>query len=58
MENKGKRINVIIDPDVDLEFRKIASAKMLFQKGWYSKAVEDALKLWIETQKDKTVEME
>lgn len=48
---KIKRVTVSINLDVDLEFRKIASSKMLFKSGWYSRAVEEAMLLWIQKQK-------
>ncbi|MCC7553786.1 MAG: hypothetical protein KO202_04735 [Methanobacteriaceae archaeon] len=48
---KIKRVTVSINIEVDLEFRRIASSKMLFQTGWYSKAIEEAMLLWIKEQK-------
>lgn len=49
---KIKRVTVSITLDIDLEFRKMASSKMLFETGWYSKAIEEAMILWIEKQKN------
>lgn len=48
---KNKRVTISINNDVDLKFRKVASTKLLFKSGWYSKAVEEAMLLWIEKQK-------
>ncbi len=42
-----KRTSVIVDTDLDFEFKKIASKKFHFQKGWYSKAISEAMELWI-----------
>lgn len=44
---KIKRVTITVNKDVDLHFRKIASSKMLFKTGWYSKAIEEAMQLWI-----------
>ncbi len=41
-----KRVTIKVDPDVDVKFKKKASQKYQFEKGWYSKAVEDAMKSW------------
>lgn len=41
-----KRVTINVDPEVDIKFRKKASQKYQFEKGWYSKAVEDAMKSW------------
>lgn len=43
-----KRITVSVDKDIDLFFRKFASQKFKFERGWYSKAVVEAMELWIE----------
>ena len=36
----NRRVTISINNDVDLNFRKLASNKMLFQTGWYSKAID------------------
>ena len=46
----NRRVTISINNDVDLNFRKLASNKMLFQTGWYSKAIEEAMLLWIENE--------
>ncbi|MBQ7929283.1 MAG: hypothetical protein IJ287_11165 [Methanobrevibacter sp.] len=48
--SKIKRVTISINNDIDLNFRKIASNKMLFKKGWYSKAIEEEMLLWIENE--------
>ncbi len=47
---KNKHVTITINNDLDLHFRKLASSKMLFETGWYSKAVEEAMELWIENE--------
>ena len=47
---KIKRVTISINNDVDLNFRKLASSKMLCKTGWYSKAIEEAMILWIEKE--------
>ena len=48
--SKNKRVTISINNDIDLNFRKLASNKMLFKTGWYSKAIEEAMLLWIENE--------
>ena len=48
---QNKRVTISINNDIDLDFRKLASSKMLFRTGWYSKAIEEAMVLWIQNQK-------
>ncbi|MDO9044841.1 MAG: hypothetical protein Q7U35_05980 [Methanobacteriaceae archaeon] len=47
-----KRVTIAIDSDVDLKFRKKASQKYQFEKGWYSNAVADAMKDWAEDKSE------
>ncbi len=47
---KSRRVTIIVNNDVDMYFRKLASSKLLFTKGWYSKAIEEAMVLWIENE--------
>lgn len=47
---KNKRVTISVNNDLDIYFRKLASAKLLFTTGWYSKAIEEAMKLWIENE--------
>jgi len=41
-----KRVTIGIDSELDLKIRKKASQKYQFEKGWYSKAVAEAMELW------------
>ena len=43
-----KRITISVDSDVDLKFRKKASQKYQFEKGWYSSALAEAMVFWSE----------
>lgn len=51
-----KRVTIAIDPYVDLKFRKKASQKYQFEKGWYSNAVAEAMLLWAEDSNIKDTE--
>ena len=48
--SKNKRVTISINNDIDLDVRKMASNKMLFKTGWYSKAIEEAMLLWMEKE--------
>ena len=50
-----KRITISIDSDVDLKFRKKASQKYQFEKGWYSSALAEAMIFWSEDEHVKGV---
>ena len=47
---QNRRVTISINNDIDLHFRKMASNKMLFKTGWYSKAIEEAMLLWMEKE--------
>ena len=47
---QNKRVTISINYDIDLDFRKVASSKMLFESGWYSKAIEEAMVLWMDNE--------
>lgn len=47
---KVKRVTINVNSEVDLNFRRLTSSKMLFETGWYSKAMEEAMLLWIEKE--------
>lgn len=44
--NNVKRITITVNSEVDLKFRQKASRLYQFEKGWYSKAVSDAMESW------------
>ena len=48
--SKNKRVTISVNNDIDLDFRKMAASKMLFKTGWYSKAIEAAMLLWLEKE--------
>ncbi|MBE6512158.1 MAG: hypothetical protein E7Z75_03255 [Methanobrevibacter olleyae] len=47
-ESDEKRVTIVIDKNLDYKFRKMASQKFRFEPKWYSKAMEEAVNLWIE----------
>jgi len=47
LPSNSKRVTILIDEDLDYQFRKLASQKFKFQPKWYSKAIEEAIDLWI-----------
>ena len=51
-----KRVTIVINKNLDYKFRKIASQKFKFETKWYSKAMEEAVNLWIEENIDKKFE--
>lgn len=47
-ENKKRnRVTISVPQDIDLDFRKKAAIYFSFRRGWYGKAVLEAIKLWI-----------
>ncbi|OEC85988.1 MULTISPECIES: hypothetical protein [Methanobacterium] len=42
-----KRATVSIPQDLDYKFKKVASQKFKFEKGWYSKAMIEAMRIWL-----------
>lgn len=42
-----KRATVSIPHDLDYKFKKVASQKFKFEKGWYSKAMVEAMGIWL-----------
>ena len=47
-ESDEKRVTIVINKNLDYKFRKMASQKFRFEPKWYSKAMEEAVNLWIE----------
>ena len=47
---RNRRVTISINNDIDLDFRKMAATKMLFKTGWYSRAIEEAMLLWMEKE--------
>ena len=46
-ESDAKRVTIVINKNLDYKFRKIASQKFRFEPKWYSKAIDEAVNLWI-----------
>ena len=42
-----KRATVSVPQDLDYKFKKVASQKFKFEKGWYSKAMAEAMEIWL-----------
>ncbi|WP_297981360.1 hypothetical protein [uncultured Methanobrevibacter sp.] len=55
-ENNFKRVTIVIDKDLDYKFRRLASQKFRFEPKWYSKAIKEAIGLWIEKYADEDFE--
>ena len=51
---KMNRVTISVPQDVDLTFRKKAAIKFAFRRGWYGRAVIEAMKLWITAQTART----
>ncbi|WP_405323074.1 hypothetical protein [Methanobrevibacter sp.] len=51
-----KRVTIVIDKNLDYKFRKMASQKFRFEPKWYSKAMEEAVNLWIDKNMDEDFE--
>ena len=51
-----KRVTIVIDKNLDYKFRKMASQKFRFEPKWYSKAMEEAVNLWIDDNIDEDFE--
>ncbi len=55
-ESDEKRVTIMINKNLDYKFRKMASQKFRFEPRWYSKAMEEAVNLWIEENIDEDFE--
>ncbi len=44
---KRNRVTISVPQDIDLDFRKKAAIYFSFRRGWYGKAILEAIKLWI-----------
>ena len=55
-ESDEKRVTIVIDKNLDYKFRKMASQKFRFEHKWYSKAMEEAVNLWIDDNIDEDFE--
>ena len=55
-ESDEKRVTIVIDKNLDYKFRKMASQKFRFEPKWYSKAMEEAVNVWIDKNIDEDFE--
>ncbi len=54
MKSKSmNRVTLSIPKDIDLNFRQKAALKFSFRRGWYGKAILEAIELWITHQTKK-----
>lgn len=54
--NNEKRVTILIDKDLDYEFRRLASRKFKFGTKWYSRAMEEAINLWIAENPEESLD--
>ncbi|MFA0847774.1 MAG: hypothetical protein ACC614_09390 [Methanobacterium formicicum] len=47
---KMNRVTISVPHGTDLNFRKKAAIKFAFKRGWYGRAVQEAMQLWINIQ--------
>lgn len=47
---KMNRVTISVPHGTDLNFRKKAAIKFSFKRGWYGRAVQEAMQLWITVQ--------
>jgi hypothetical protein len=52
-KNKMNRVTISIPKNIDLDFRQKAALKFSFRRGWYGKAILEAIELWINQQTRK-----
>jgi len=49
---KMVRNTISVPENLDLLFRTLASTKFKFKKGWYGRAIAEAIELWIKENKN------
>jgi len=54
---KMNRVTISIPRDIDLSFRQKAAIKFAFKRGWYGKAILEAIEFWITHHTGKTKEI-
>ena len=55
-ESDEKRVTIVFDKNLDYKFRKMASQKFRFEPKWFSKAMEEAVNLWIDKNSEEDFE--
>jgi len=53
---RNVRINITISEELDREFRRVVAETLGFKRGNLQRAVEEALRLWIKTKRERKVE--
>ena len=56
-KKKMNRVTISVPSDIDLSFRQKAAIKFAFKRGWYGKAVIEAIEFWITHHSDKAPEV-
>ena len=56
-KKKMNRVTISVPSDIDLSFRQKAAIKFAFKRGWYGKAIIEAIEFWITHHSDKTPEV-
>lgn len=51
-KNKKRKSTIFVECEIDLKFRKIAASKFNFSQGWYTKAVNEAFKEWVDNNEE------
>ena len=51
------RVTISIPKELDLNFRQKAAMKFAFERGWYGKAILEAMEFWINYNTDKNLEI-
>ena len=51
-KNKKRKSTIFVECEIDLKFRKIAASKFNFSQGWYTKAVNEAFKEWVDRNEE------
>lgn len=51
-ERPTRKTTIAIDYELDLKFKKIAASKFNFTQGWYTRAINEALKEWVENNEE------
>jgi len=56
-KKKMNRVTISVPSDIDLSFRQKAAIKFAFKRGWYGKAIIEAIEFWIAHHSDKAPEI-
>lgn len=56
-KKKMNRVTISVPSDIDLSFRQKAAIKFAFKRGWYGKAIIEAIEFWITHHSDRNAEV-